>query len=66
MTDRGWTNDSAAYARDNLKAAWLLQEIVRELGDFGQVEMFEPVGALQHALFMVGYACLPDSSVAAA
>ena len=59
-------SDSAAYARDNLKAARLLQEMVQEPGDFVQVEMFEPVDALQHALFMVGYACLPDSSVSAA
>ena len=59
-------NDSAAYARDNLKAAWLLQEMIREPGEFGQVEWFEPVDALQHALFMVGYASLPDSAVSAA
>ena len=56
-------NDSAAYARNNLKAAWLLQEMVREPGDFGKVEMFEPVDAVQHALFMVGYARLPDGAV---
>ncbi len=55
-------NDSAAYARDNLTAAWLLGEMVREPGEFEQVE-FEPVDALQHALFMVGYASLPDSAV---
>ena len=58
-------NNSAAYARDNLKAAWLLQEMVREPGRFGQVDMFEPVDALQHALFMVGYACLSDSAISA-
>ena len=55
-----------AYAQDNLKAAWLLQEMVREPGKFGQVEGFEPVDALQHALFMVGYAKLPDTAVSAA
>ena len=59
-------NDSAAYARDNLKAAWLLGEMVREPGKFGQVEGFASVDALQHALFMVGYAYLPDSTVPAA
>jgi hypothetical protein len=59
-------NDSAAYARDNLKAAWLLQGMVREPGKFGQVEGFASVDALQHALFMVGYAYLPDSTVPAA
>lgn len=58
-------NDSAAYARDNLKAAWLLGEMVREPGEFEEVG-FEPVDALQHALFMVGYAKLPDSAVSAA
>ena len=58
-------NDSAVYARDNLKAAWLLQEMVREPGEFEQVG-FEPVDALQHALFMVGYAKLPDTAVSAA
>ena len=31
-------NDSAAYARDNLKVAWLLQEMASEPGEFGQVE----------------------------
>ena len=59
-------NDSGAYARDNLKAAWLLGEMVREPGEFGEVEMFEPMDALQHALFMVGYACLPDSAISPA
>ena len=59
-------NDSAAYALDNLKAAWLLGEMVREPGEFGQVEGFASVDALQHALFMVGYAYLPDSTVSAA
>ena len=58
-------NDSAAYAWDNLKAAWLLGEMVREPEEFEQVG-FEPVDALQHALFMVGYASLPDSAIAAA
>ena len=58
-------NDSAAYARDNLKAAWLLGEMVREPGEFEQVG-FEPVDALQHALFMVGYAKLPNTAVSAA
>ena len=62
----GMNKDSAAYARDNLKAAWLLGEMVREPGEFGQVGSFEPVDALQHALFMVGYAQLPDSAVRAA
>ena len=57
-------NASAAYARDNLRAAWLLGEMVREPGEFEQVG-FEPVDALQHALFMVGYASLPDSAVPA-
>ena len=61
----GMNNDSAAYARDNLKAAWLLGEMVREPGEFEEVE-FELVDALQHALFMVGYASLPDSVVSAA
>ena len=60
------SNESAAYARDNLKAAWLLQEMVREPGEFGRVELFEPLGALQHALFMVGYASLPHSAITAA
>ena len=59
-------NDSAAYARDNLKAAWLLQGMVREPGEFGDVEWFEPVDAVQHALFMVGYAYLPDGAISAA
>ena len=58
-------NDSVSYARDNLKAAWLLGEMVREPGEFEQVG-FEPVDALQHALFMVGYAKLPDTAVSAA
>ena len=58
-------NGSASYACDNLKAAWLLGEMVREPGEFEQVG-FEPVDALQHALFMVGYACLPDSAIGAA
>ena len=58
-------NGSADYARDNLKAAWLLGEMVREPGEFEQIG-FEPVDALQHALFMVGYACLPDSAIRAA
>ena len=56
------SNDSAEYACDNLKAAWLLGEMVREPGEFGQV-WFEPVDALQHALFMVGYSALPDSAI---
>ena len=59
-------NDGAAYARDNLKAAWLLQEMVREPGEFGQAEGFAPIDALQHALFMVGYAYLPDSAISTA
>ena len=58
-------NNSAAYARDNLKVAWLLGEMVREPGEFERVA-FEPVDALQHALFMVGYAKLPDTAVSAA
>ena len=58
-------NDSSAYARDNLKAAWLLGEMVREPGDFEEVG-FEPVDALQHALFLVGYAKLPETAVSAA
>ena len=57
---------SGAYAHGDLEAAWLLQEMVREPGDFGQVEMIEPVDALQHALFMAGYARLPDSAISAA
>ena len=56
-------NDSRAYAYDNLKAAWLLQEMVRNPGEFGKVEMLEPADALQHALFMVGYAYLPFSAI---
>ena len=59
------SNDSAEYACDNLKAAWLLGEMVREPGEFEQAG-FEPVDALQHALFMVGYSALPDSAVSAA
>ena len=55
-------DDGGAYTRDNLKAAWLLGEMVREPGEFEQVG-FEPVDALQHALFMVGYAKLPDSVI---
>jgi hypothetical protein len=39
--------------------------MVREPGEFGQVEILEPVDALQHALFMVGYAHLPDSAISA-
>ena len=58
-------NDSGAYALDNLKAAWLLGEMVREPGEFEQVG-FKPVDGLQHALFMVGYASLPDSAIPAA
>ena len=58
-------NDSSEYALDNLKAAWLLGEMVRESGEFEQVG-FEPVDGLQHALFMVGYASLPDSAIPAA
>ena len=57
-------NDSAAYALDNLKAAWLLGEMVREPGEFEQVG-FEPVDGLQHALFMVGCASLPDGAISA-
>ena len=53
-------NERAAYARDNLKAAWLLGEMVREPGEFEQVG-FEPVDALQRALFMVGYVPLPET-----
>ena len=59
------SNDSAEYACDNLKAAWLLGEMVREPSEFGQVWL-DPVDALQHALFMVGYASLLDSAVAGA
>lgn len=58
-------NDGGAYARDNLRAAWLLGDMVREPGDFGRIEIFEPVDALQKALFMVGYAGLSDSSISA-
>ena len=58
----GMNNDSGAYARDNLKAAWLLGEMVRDPGEFEQAG-FETVDAVQHALFMVGYAALPDSAV---
>ena len=58
-------NDSAAYARDNLKAAWLLGEMVRDPGEFEEVG-FEPVDALQYALFVVGYASLPDGAIPAA
>jgi hypothetical protein len=57
--------DGGAYARDNLKASWLLGEMVREPGEFEQVG-FEPVDGLQHALFMVGYTSLPDYAVSAA
>ncbi len=57
-------NNTAAYARDNLKAAWLLGEMVREPGEFEQVG-FEPVDALQHAQFTVGHISLPASSVSA-
>ena len=56
------SKDSAEYARDNLKAAWLLGEMVRDPGEFGQVG-FDSVDALQHALFMVGYSALPDSAI---
>ena len=59
-------NNPRVYVCDNLKAAWLLGEMVREPGEFGQVEMLEPVDALQHALFMVGYAHLPDRAISAA
>ena len=59
-------NDSAAYARDNLKAAWLLQEMVRKPGEFAAAEGFAPVDALQHALFMVGYAYLPEGAISTA
>lgn len=55
----------AAYAEVNLKAAWLLQEMVRVPGKFGHVEGFAPVDALQHALFMIGYARLPDGALSA-
>ena len=55
----------AAYAEANLKAAWLLQEMVRVPGKFGLVEGFAPVEALQHALFMVGCARLPDGALSA-
>ena len=58
-------NDSASYAHDNLQVAWLLGEMVREPGQFEEVG-FEPVDALQHALFMVGYASLPGSAISAA
>ena len=58
-------SDSAAYACDNLKTAWLLAEMVREPGEFEQVG-FAPVDALQQALFMVGYASLPDNAIQAA
>ena len=51
--------------RDNLKVAWLLGDMVREPGEFEQVG-FEPVDALQHALFMIGYAMLLDTAVSAA
>ncbi len=60
----GMNNSSVSYARDNLKAAWLLGEMAQEPGKFDEVG-FEPVDALQHALFMVGYASLPDSAVSA-
>ena len=59
-------NDSAAYARDSLKAAWLHQGMVREHGEFGRVERFSPVDALQHSLFMGGYTYLPDGAVSTA
>ena len=57
--------NTAAYAEANLKAAWLLQEMVRRPGKFANVEGFTSVEALQHALFMVGYARLPDDALSA-
>ncbi len=59
------SDDGRTYACDNLKAAWLLAEMAREPGEFEQ-DGFEPVDGLQHALFMVGYASLPDSATLAA
>ena len=58
--------NTEAYAEANLKAAWLLQEMVRRPGKFANVEGFTSVEALQHALFMVGYARLPDDAFSAA
>ena len=59
----GMYGNTAAYAETNLKAGWLLQEMVRRPGRFGDVEGFTPLEALQHALFMVGYASLPDDAL---
>ena len=35
----------------------------RQPDDFGNVDVFERVDALQHALFMAGYSSLPDGAV---
>ena len=56
-------NNPVGYAQDNLKAAWLLQEMVRDPGMFGCVPGVAPVDALQSALFMVGYAQLSDTAI---
>ena len=35
-----------AYAHGDLEAAWLLVEMVREPGEFGDVEWLEPIDTL--------------------
>ena len=54
------------HAEANLKAVWLLQEMVRDPGRFGEVEGANPVIALQNALFMVGYTKIPDNAISTA
>ncbi len=53
----------AKYARSNLQFAWLMQALVEYPGDFAAVPETQRVDALQSALFMLGYARLPDDAV---
>ena len=55
--------ENEEYAKANMQFAWLMQGLVAEPGDFGEVPEDLRVDALQSAFFMLGYARLRDDAV---
>ncbi len=51
------------YADSNLKAAWILGDLLETAGGFGHVPTNQQLLALQSALFMLGYKPLADDAV---
>ena len=56
-------DEQLKYAKANLQFAWLMQALVADPGDFGNLPGSRRVDALQSALFMLGYARLRDDAV---